>query len=378
MNLALRDIKHNLGRFLLTCLGLSLLLGIVLAMVGIYRGLIEESLGLVRAAKADIWVVEGGTRGPFAESSRLPADTREIIAAQWGVAAAGSVAYQNAEVLHRGTTQRLLVVGSEIGRIGGAPHIAEGRPILRSRYEAVADIQTGLALGERIKLGRDNFTIVGLTRGLVASGGDPVVFVSLRDAQKLQFDLTPAAAHREAARNPAATGSTDTVNAVLVQLLPGVSSEQFAAAIDRWKHLGALTQDQQETVLSRSVIERARRQIGLFTSLLLVVSAVIIGLIIYTMTIDKKKSIATLKLIGAPDSRIVGLIVQQALAMGVISFAAGAALINAMHGYFPRRVVLESGDAMLLFAIVLCVCLLASGLGVRTALNIDPASALAG
>ena len=37
------------------------------------------------------------------------------------------------------------------------------------------------------------------------------------------------------------------------------------------------------------------------------------------MTIDKKKSIATLKLIGEPDRRIVGLIVQQALAMGVVS-----------------------------------------------------------
>ena len=64
--------------------------------------------------------------------------------------------------------------------------------------------------------------------------------------------------------------------------------------------------------MPRSVIERARRQIGLFTSLLLLVSTVIIGLIIYTMTIDKKKSIATLKLIGAPDRTIVGLIVQQA------------------------------------------------------------------
>ncbi len=139
-----------------------------------------------------------------------------------------------------------------------------------------------------------------------------------------------------------------------------------------------MTQEQQENVLARSVIERARRQIGLFTSLLLIVSTVIIGLIIYTMTIDKKKSIATLKLIGAPDTRIVGLIVQQALAMGVISFAVGASLINAAHGFFPRRVVLETADAALLFAIVLVVCLLASGLGVRTALKIDPASALAG
>ena len=270
-----------------------------------------------------------------------------------------------------------MVVGAQNGRPGEAPSLVEGRPISR-RYEAVADASAGLALGEQIKLGRDTFSVVGLTRGLVASGGDPVMFVTLRDAQKLQFDLTPAAARREAARTPGSAATTDTVNAVLVRLLPGLDAQRFAQDIARWKHLAALTQEDQETVLSRSVIDRARRQIGLFTTLLLTVSTVIIGLIIYTMTIDKKKSIATLKLIGAPDRRIVGLIVQQALAMGIISFLVGAALINAGQGYFPRRVVLEPGDAASLFGIVLLVCLVASALGVRTALRIDPASALAG
>lgn len=378
VNLALKDIGHNLGRFLLTCIGLSLLLGIVLAMVGIYRGLVLESLGLARAAGADVWVVEGGTRGPFAESSRMPSDSREIVAAQWGVKDAGAVAYQNVEAQHRGTTKRLLVVGAEIGRLGEATGLVAGRPILRSRYEAIADRRADLALGEQITLGRDTFTIVGLTENMVASGGDPVAFITLRDAQKLQFDLTPAAARREAARTPGATGSTDSVNAVLVRLLPGVDAKRFAQDIERWKQLAALTQAEQEDVLARSVIERARRQIGLFTSLLLVVSTVIIGLIIYTMTVDKKKSIATLKLIGAPDRTIAALIVQQAIAMGLISFVVGAALINSAHGYFPRRVVLEPTDAGVLFVAVLVVCLLASSLGVRTALKIDPASALAG
>lgn len=378
MNLALKDIRHNLGRFLLTCLGLSLLLGIVLAMVGIYRGLVVESLGLVRAAGADVWVVEGDTRGPFAEASRLPGDTRTAIAAQWGVASAGGVSYQNVEAQHRGRTKRLLVVGAQFARPGEAPSLAEGRPILRSRYEAVADRSAGLAIGELVKIGRNTFTIVGLTENLVASGGDPVIFMSLRDAQKLQFDLTPAAARRELARTSGSAGTTDTVNAILVKLLPGVDPKRFAEDVSRWKHLSALTQDDQETILSRSVIDRARRQIGLFTTLLLTVSTVIIGLIIYTMTIDKKKAIATLKLIGAPDRRIVGLIVEQALAMGIISFGVGAALVSAGHGFFPRRVVLESADAAALFGIVLLVCLLASALGVRTALKIDPASALAG
>ena len=38
MNLAFRDIRHKLLRFVLTCFGLSLLLGIVMTMTGIYRG----------------------------------------------------------------------------------------------------------------------------------------------------------------------------------------------------------------------------------------------------------------------------------------------------------------------------------------------------
>ena len=80
MNLAYRDIRHKLGRFLLTCFGLSLLLGVVLSMIGIYRGLVEDALTLVRTPDVDVWVVESGTRGPFAEASRIPGDTREAIA----------------------------------------------------------------------------------------------------------------------------------------------------------------------------------------------------------------------------------------------------------------------------------------------------------
>ena len=63
MNLAFHDIRHSLGRFLLTCLGLSLLLGVVYSMIGIYRGMVDDALTLARAPQADIWVVETGSRG---------------------------------------------------------------------------------------------------------------------------------------------------------------------------------------------------------------------------------------------------------------------------------------------------------------------------
>jgi len=377
MNLALRDIRHNLGRFLLTCVGLSLLLGVVMSMIGIYRGLVAEALTIARTPAVDLWVVEADTRGPFAEASRIPGDTREAVARIHGVVAAGAINYQSVETEHAGRKLRFFLVGYELGRPGGPGNIVEGRPIVRSRFELVADRGTGLKLGEHIRLGRNLFHVVGLTSGQVSSGGDPAVFVTLRDSQKLQFDLAPPAARRELARG-ASAANTDIVNAVIARVDPNVPAAAVAESVRRWKHLGALVQEEQEVILSRSLVQRARRQIGLFTSILLIVSTVIIALIIYTLTIDKLREIATLKLIGAPDRTIVGLIVQQALAMGAIGFLFGALLINLIKDMFPRRVLLLPEDALALGVIVLAVCVVASGLGVRLALKVDPAAALGG
>jgi len=131
-------------------------------------------------------------------------------------------------------------------------------------------------------------------------------------------------------------------------------------------------------MLLESVVEKARRQIGLFTATLLLVSTVIIALIVYTLTLDKTREIATLKLIGAPDRTIVGLILQQALAIGVIGFFSGAGLLVNLVDVFPRRVVLLPADALALGGATLVVCFVASALGVRLALRIDPSRALGG
>ncbi len=377
MNLAYRDIRHNLFRFLLTCVGLGLLLGVVLAMIGIYKGLVVDALTIARSPAVDVWVVEANTRGPFAEASRIPGDTREAIARIGGVASAGSVTYQTVETEHAGQKLRLYVIGYELSRPGGPPEIVAGRHIGRGHYEIVADRSTGLALGARVRLGRHIFEVVGLTQYQVASGGDPAVFMTLADAQKLQFDLAPPAARVEIARGSSGS-SRDTVNAVVARLQGDASAGAVAEAIRRWKHLSAITQNAQELILTQSLVDRARRQIGLFTTLLLIVSAVIIALIIYTMTMEKLKQIATLKLIGAPDRTIIAMIVQQALALGLIGFTIGATLIVNIKDYFPRRVVLEAGNVTILGLIVFAVCLVSSGLGVRAALKVDPATALGG
>lgn len=378
MNLAYRDIKHNLLRFVLTNFGLSLLLGIVIMMTGVYGGLIDDALRQARAANADLWVVQADTKGPFAESSRIPGDTRELVSRVYGVQRAGGVTYQSVQAELNGAPHRLFLIGFELGRPGGPRKIAAGREILRSHYEMIVDRRAGLALGQEVPLGTrgHKFTVVGLMENEVTSAGDPVAYITLRDAQELQFELAPPAVRRELARG-GGSDANDQINAVIAKVSPYVPANEVAAALSRWKHLTALTQAQQETMLSKVVIERARKQQLLIMVLLVIVSAVIIALIIYTMTMDKVRSIATLKFIGAPDRTIVGLIIQQSLALGIAGYLAGLALVFIFRPYFPRRLVFDPESVAAVFAITVVICLFASILGIRLALKVDPAEALA-
>ena len=377
MNLAYRDVRHNLFRFVLTCLGLSLLMAVVLAMMGIYNGLVADALNIVRAPQADLWVVEAGRLGPFAESSKIPGATRDAVARLHGVSDAGSITYQTVEAAFAGKTLRLYIIGYERGHPGGPDVVVEGRGIGQSHFEAVADRKSGLVIGDRIALGRNRFEVVGLVEDAMNSGGDPVLYVTLADAQTLQSQLAPPAARVLEARG--ATGeSGDTVAAVIARVDANADVDSVARTVRQWKHLSAMTQAEQEDLLVRSVVDRARRQIGLFLGILLTVSAVVIALIIYTMTMEKLKQIATLKLIGAPDRTIIGLIVQQSIALGAVGWAFGLMLILLIKDYFPRRVLLEPINATALAGIILVVCILASGLGIRAALRVDPATAIGG
>ena len=378
MNLAYRDIKHNLLRYVLTNFGLSLLLGIVIVITGVYGGMVDDALRQTRAANADLWVVEAGTNGPFAEASRIPGDTRELVSRVYGVERAGSVTYQSVQTELSGNPLRLFLVGYQLGRPGGPRKLIAGRDILRSHYEMVVDRSAGLALGQEVPLGTHGhtFTVVGLMRDELTSSGDPVGYVTLLDAQALQFELAPPAKRREAASG-GSLESNDQINAVITTVSPYVPVEAVAAALARWKHLTTLTQAQQESLLINNVIEKSRKQQLMIMVLLIIVSAVIIALIVYTLTMDKVRSIATLKFVGAPDRTIVGLIVQQALSMGIFSYGIGLALVVTFQPYFPRRLVLDFESIAVIFMITVAICLAASTFGIRLALRIDPAEALA-
>jgi putative ABC transport system permease protein len=367
-----------------------------MAMGGIYRGLVEDGLSIVRAARADLWVVQKDTNGPFAETSRVPEDLYRVIRAVPGVRDASPIAFQSLQLRDGARPFRVQLIGHRRLALGAPPAVAAGRPIARPRYEMVLDRKAGVPIGTEVPVGRLTFTVVGLTTGIVSNAGDPAAFVSLEDAQEVQFLKANEAVRNERARlavevrsTPALAGippaalapvlqDTHQANAILVRLEPWADPREVARRIERWNHYRALTTAEEEQILAQSVIDRARQQLLLFRVILVIVSTVIIALIIYTMTLEKTRDIATLKVIGAPDRTIGGVVLQEALALGLLGFGLGWILISLTYGYFPRRVAILPFDQYVLFAIVIGVCVLASGLGIRRALSVDPTTALGG
>jgi putative ABC transport system permease protein len=396
INLAARDIAHGVGRYVATGIGLGLLIGVTLTMAGVYRGMSDDARAFLRSTGADVWVVQQHTLGPFAESSTLHDDLWRSIQGLPGVARTGNVTFLTTQVMHKERPVRVMVAGFEAGRPGEPAYLVAGRPVTRSHYEAIADVQTGFGIGERVRVRRYEYEIVGLTRRMVTFGGDPMLFIPLRDAQEAQFRKDNEAIHNDRARLAANPGinrpgvpglleavgelqsASRSVNAVLVQAAPGADAREIADNVKRWKRLQAFTAPEMEEILVGTVIERASRQIGLFLVILAFVSVAIVAFIIYTMTVGKLKEIAVLKLIGTRNRTIAGMILQEALGLGLIGFVVGRVAATLWGPVFPRYVLLLPEDSLRAFVATVLACALASFIGIRAALRVDPAEAIGG
>ncbi|MBK7416825.1 MAG: ABC transporter permease [Dechloromonas sp.] len=396
ISLAGRDILHSWSKFVLTGIGLGLLIGVTLTMAGVYRGMVDDAKALLNNSGADLWVVQQDTQGPYAESSSIKDDVYRSLLSLSGVARAANVTYLTMQVRLDNTDVRAMVVGFEPGQPGEPGYLVAGRHITRNHYEAVADVKTGFQLGDTIRIRRHDYRVVGLTKRMVSSGGDPMVFIPLKDAQEAQFLKDNDAILNERARtaaNPtlnrpgvpglleaiqASQNANRNVNAVLVQVSPGSPPETVANEVRRWKHLQAFTRAQMEEILVAKLIATSAKQIAMFLVILAVVSAAIVAFIIYTMTLGKIREIAVLKLIGTRNRTIAGMILQQALGLGLIGFLVGKVSATVWAPFFPKYVLLEPADAARGFVVVMVICALASTLAIRAALRVDPATAIGG
>ena len=397
MDLAVKDVRRHLGKFISTIAGVGGLVAIVLIMNGIFRGNIADGVWMIENTRADLWVVERDRGGPFNESSRIPEDTYRSVAATPGVAKASPFISYAVQREIGGRAQQFTILGYDVfGGLGGPGRIVAGRPIERAHYELVADRKLGLRLGQTVRLGVHDYTVVGLTKDAVDSGGNPLLYLSLPDAQEVLYQQDNRALEAQRARDrqrleeagygaaeierllPLLGGGNATISAVLVALRPGADGRAVARHIEQWLYLNVYTTGQERDLMLEGKLKRMTAILGVFRALLMLVAVVIIALLIYVLTMEKVRAIATLKIIGAGNSVIVRLILEQALVLTLGSFAFGYGLVAATQDSFPRNLVLLPEETLLTFLILFVGGVVASFTGIWHALRTPPSLALGG
>lgn len=381
MNIALRDMRFSALRFALTAVGIGMLLGATMGMIGLYRGIVHEALLIINDIGADLWVVEGGRSGPFAETSAVPANLDRRVEGVPGVDSTRRFIQYNQQYTIDGKPVRLAVTGVDYPKDSAAwIPLIDGRAFRSTRYEAIADQSTGLLVGDVIRLGHDDYTVVGLTKGQVDMGGDGMFFVTIPDAQSINRVLPSEAVllNRLAkGRSRMGMGDGGSIAAVMVELKPNADVKEVQRRIKAWGDVEVLTQQEERDMLLNGRLWRLRVQILAFTAMTLLVAGSIIALTIYMLTLEKINQIALLKLIGARDRVIIGLIVQQAMWIGVLGYSVALAISFTLYPNFPRTVLLLPDDlAWIAFSLFL-ISLFASWFAIRRAMRVRAQEVLA-
>jgi putative ABC transport system permease protein len=373
MNLAWLDIEHKLVRFVLTLTGAALLFMAMMGEVGFYRGLVHEAMIVIENVGADLWVTQAGRAGPFAEDTSVPATLERRLEGVPGVVWARKFIHFNEQFEIGDRRLRMCVVGLDYPADTGSwvPLVA-GRGLYSGHYEAIADRSLGFPLGSQLRLARDVYTVVGITSGQVDMNGDGLLFVSILDSQTIRNNFTSEALLLQRARTQAVDPQKqdNSVAAIMVKVKAGSDLDQMKEVIQRWGDVVPYTQQEQAQILMDSALWRLRLQILVFVIMTILVAIIVIGLLLYTMTMEKRQEIALLKLIGASDGFIVGMIVQQAMIIGVAGFMIGYLCAWLIFPHFPRTVLLLRNDLIGEALVGVAICLAASWFGVRKSLSI--------
>lgn len=376
--LAWRDITANMLRFVLAAAGVGFLLTGCMGIMGLYRGVLHDALLTIEDIGADLWVVQGGRAGPFAEGSAVTPTLDRRVEGVAGTTSVRRFVQNNLQFDIDGQRRRIAVTGLDFPKDQGAwVGLTAGRLIQSARGEAIADSSLGLALGREVRLGRDSYRIVGITSGQVDMSGDGQLFVTVPDAMDIADSRTPEQVLLDRAQGLGVSADRPSrIAAVVVTTVPGMT-EEVARVIGAWGDVAVLSRDEQRSVLVDGRLWRLRLQILFFTILLLAVTGVVIAMTIYNSTVEKLHEIAMLKLIGARDGFILSMILEQAVLIGLLAYGMALAISLLVFPYFPRRVVLLPEDLALIFAGLLFACGIGSWVGIAKAMRVRAKEVLA-
>jgi putative ABC transport system permease protein len=365
--LARKNLFVYKGRFLLAVAGVACSVVLVLLLMGLYAGWRDNMATYLRHVHADLWVGQKGAFDLFQTLSILPATGEQLFYQAEEVEEVSSFVGRLLTSDIRGQQRHMFVVGVD-NADNGPVEIVTGRAATQVGEVVIDEVfarKEGVQLGETVTTAGKALQVVGIARG-----GNcflyQYAFVTLGQARQL-------------------LGLEGMVNYFLVRFSPAVNLNEAVARIEQSSPVpvSAYTKEQFVTNNISLTGDNFLPILRVLEAIGLLVGTVVIGLTIYTMTVERGPEYGVLKAIGASDPTLYWTTSLQALACGFFGWLLGVPLswgVVTLAQYFVPQFPAASypQHAAWMLGCTVGMSILAAILPARRIAHIDPLIAFKG
>ena len=330
MSIVWRNLFKDKTRFALSVGGVALAVMLVLVLNGFLTGLTAQIGAYLAHEPGTLVVAQDGVENLLGVVSQLPVGTEDTIRAR-GAKQVIPILSQSVIFEMHGRKQFAYLVGYEPQTGGGPWQLSAGREPRNDKeivFDRVLAQRHEVGLGDRVELMDQDFVVVGLSEGT--------------NSWMTGFLFVRKTALESLLRAPGATSF------LLVTPAEYIGTERLRARLSELSGANVLTKEQMIANDVKLFGKTFIAPIQLMAAIAFLVGALVVGLVIYTATVERQREYGVLKAIGARNELLYRVVTLQALiAAGAgsvlgVAFAYGAAeLIMALRPQFS--IVYEPG-----------------------------------
>ena len=360
--LARRNLLSEKGRFAISVAGVGFAVLLILIVIALYRGF-SGTGQTFKELPGDLWVVQQGTTDPFHSLSLLDSERTISVRDTPGVGAAIPVLSRQMEFTAGSDTPAARFLALDVPE--SVPLSEEIRanyvpPPGRIVIDRTLSRKTGLDAGDAVVIGGEQL-VVERVRPAGGESMQQFVFMQFGDAER-------------------AFGVHDVVNYVMVITAPGADPNQVAAEISgRDPQVSVFTAGGFAKSIRKEIDESFLPVITILVAIGFVVGAAVVGLTIYTATIERSREYGVLKAVGGSPGLLYRVVLSQSIMLTAAGFVVGlgaavgvARLAAGIVPEFATDFQLKDVGGVLVAAGAMAV--IASFVPVRRINSIDPAA----
>lgn len=360
--LAFQNLWQQKFRLALSVTGVALAMMLIILLNGFLAGIYAQVTAYLDNTPAQLVIAQDGVTNLLSATSILPAGTEDQVRGVPGIAQVTPIVSQF--VIFDLDDEKVVsyMVGYEPKQGGGPWQMKNGR-FPATDDEVVLDwvmaANHDIAIGDTIDILDETFTVVGLSDG-TNSWMASFFFVDKKAAERLLL----------------APGAT---SFVLLTLEPDAD---ITAVTDRLVHrlrdveivpVAAMRQNDIDVL-----VKVFAAPLQLMVSIAFAVGTAILGMVIYTATVERSREYGVLKAVGAKNRHLYSLVTQQGLVTAVLGslFGIGLAWLAArliMISSPKFLIVLDPQSILLVSLSGLLMGVLAALLPARLVAQLDPA-----